>query len=152
MSTWLTETRHAVCIQPAVPILVTEGFALSAYYGHHNHAGCMQPQRQSNPAWLGLHWWQSRDSGSSFWQQPAVTCAPADAGDRKAQKVTRDTPTVATKEQPSQAKLPSFQAFEVSTGKTVRCLPPERLSCAISLSGAGFPIVSLPVALPVHHM
>ena len=55
-----------------------------------------------------------------YLHQPALACALADAGDRKSQKVTADTPTVAIKEQPSQAKLPPFQAFEVSTGKTVR--------------------------------
>ncbi|CAL5223910.1 g6507 [Coccomyxa viridis] len=47
-------------------------------------------------------------------QKAEVEAAPHNAGDRQSQKVTRDTPTVATKEHSSQAKLPSFQAFEVT--------------------------------------
>jgi len=50
-------------------------------------------------------------------QKAEVENAPHNAGDRKSQKATADTPTVATKQQPNQAKLPSFQAFEVSTGR-----------------------------------
>ena len=40
---------------------------------------------------------------------------------------------MATKEHSSQAKLPSFQAFEVSTGKTVGSLPSEHVHCATFL-------------------
>ena len=35
-------------------------------------------------------------------------------------KATGDTPTVATQEGPAKVKLPPFQAFDVSSGDTVR--------------------------------
>lgn len=70
--------------------------------------------------------WASKDQ-DQFTGNSQPSCVRADAGDRKAQKVTAATPTVAIKEQPSQAKLPSFQAFEVSTGETVKRLPPDYL-------------------------
>ncbi len=50
-----------------------------------------------------------------------MTCLPADAGDRKAQKATSAVNTVATK-QSSKGRLPPFQAFDVSTGDTVSLL------------------------------
>ena len=45
---------------------------------------------------------------------------PPGGGDRKSLKATGDTPTVATQKGPPKVELPPFQAFDVSSGDTVR--------------------------------